>query len=70
MQKKINKRENQGPAKLVEEAKHGDGFGEFEARVSILQFANKFLRDVYTIYRREGHFSHRERELESNPSLA
>lgn len=64
MYNRERERENHGPAELIEEAKHGEGVGDLESWISILPFAKKVLRDVYTVYIREGHF---ERDNIANP---
>lgn len=56
----MEERANHGPAELVEEAKHGDGVGDLEARVSVPPFAKKVLCDAYALYRRERHLQRKE----------
>jgi hypothetical protein len=56
----LEERANHGPAELVEEAKHGDGVGDLEARVSVPPFAKKVLCDAYALYRRERHLQRKE----------
>lgn len=56
----MEERANHGPAELVEEAKHGDGVGDLETRVSAPPFTKKVLCDAYALYRRERHLQRRE----------
>lgn len=53
---------NHDGAELVEKAKHGDGAGELEARVSVPPFAEGLLCNERTLYGKERHCRERKRE--------
>lgn len=48
---------NHSGAELVEKAKHGYRFRNFEARVSASPFTKAILCNVYTLYRWKRHYS-------------